>query len=95
MQVALFNEEETFAWFQDRLTKLDTTQTELSKQSGISASDISRYISRKQYPRMSQLKKLADALDVNEIELMVGLGVIDGAKPPVIRKSKFGASVKF
>lgn len=94
--MARFTEAQTSEWFTQKLDEIGLSQAELSRQCGISTSDLSRYKSRKQYPRLDKVCDLADALQINVIELMVGLGVLDTKEFPThIKKSSKGGKVRF
>lgn len=82
------NAVQTGEWFQSRLDALGLTQTQFSERSGITQADVSRYKSQKQFPRITQLDVLAEALDCNVVELLIGLGAIDPDAPTTPKFSK-------
>jgi transcriptional regulator with XRE-family HTH domain len=81
-------------WFAARLQSMGVSQRDLSAKSGITQADLSRYQNRKQYPKANNLKALSEALEVTELELMIGLGVLD-IEPPKSRKFLTGSKVIF
>ena len=84
------NARQSSEWFQSRLDELGMTQKELAEKSGIIQADVSRYKNQKQLPRITQLDRLAEVLDVNIVELLIGLGAIDPDAPttPKVKKGK-------
>jgi transcriptional regulator with XRE-family HTH domain len=63
----------------------------------MSAADVSRYKQHKQRPRIDQVERLAAALEVDVLEVLIGLGAIDpSAKTtPEVKKSKRSASASW
>lgn len=72
-----FTPEQTSKWFSERLEFLGINQEQLGKKAGIAESDISRYKSQKGRPRIELVDRLAEALDVDIISLLIALGAID------------------
>ena len=81
--------ERTAMWLGDHLDRLGLTQAELAERAGFTAADISRYKSQKQRPRVEHLERFAEALEVDVLEVLIGLGAIDPdavTTPVVTRK---------
>lgn len=72
-----FTAEQTAQWLSDRLDHLGISQEVLAIRAGITPADISRYKNHKQRPRIDQVEKLAAALEVNVMDMLIGLGAID------------------
>lgn len=79
---------ETSKWFASRLDALGLSQTEFSEVTGMTQAAVSRYKSQKQFPRITELDVLAEALGCNVIELLIGLGAIDPDAPTTPKFSK-------
>lgn len=88
---------QTGEWFQSRLDALGLSQTQFSEKTGITQAAVSRYKSQKQFPRITELDVLAEALGCNVLELLIGLGAIDPDAPttPKVTKSKNFGRVKW
>lgn len=86
--MVMFQPHETTAWFDERMLEVGMTQSELSRTSGISKNNISRYRMQKQKPGREHLETLAASLNVEPLELMVGLGIIDSSISTKLRASK-------
>lgn len=82
--------DQTAAWLASRLEILGLSQEELATRAGIAAADVSRYKQHKQRPRIDQVEKLAAALGVDVVEVLIGLGAIDpkAETTPQIKGSK-------
>jgi len=63
-------------WLQEKLDAKKLTQLELAILSGISQSTISRWIHGERDPDINKLKKIAQALDLSEKEVLVACGII-------------------
>ena len=86
-----YNAKQTEAFFLDRYEELGLNQTEVAAKSGIAISDLSRYKSQKGRPRLEQLERLAEALEVDVLTLLIGLGALDpkgSAMPKVVKEGK-------
>ena len=69
--------EQTAAWFVQHLAKLNLNQNEFAERAGITAADVSKYKQQKQRPRVEHLDRLALALEIDVLTLLVALGAID------------------
>ena len=72
-----FTPEQTSRWIGERLEFLGLNQEQFAKKTGIAQSDISRYKSQKARPRIELVDRLASALEVDIIALLIALGAID------------------
>jgi len=72
-----FTVQQTEQWLAARLETLGLTQLELAQKADLSAADVSRYKQHKQRPSIDGVEKLARALKVNVVELLIALGAID------------------
>lgn len=72
-----FTSEQTSKWFGERLEFLGINQVQLGDRAGIDESDISRYKSQKGRPRIELVDRLADALEVDIIALLIALGAVE------------------
>lgn len=68
---------QTAIWFASRLEVLGLSQEQLADRAGMSPADVSRYKQHKQRPRIDQVDRLAAALEVDVLEVLIGLGAID------------------
>ena len=89
-----YNAKQTEAFFLSRYEELGMTQTEIAKKSGITESDMSRYKNQKGRPRLEQLERLAEALEVDVLTLMIGLGALDPKGPAMPKVVKEGKNTK-
>ena len=83
-----FSAEETSKWFGLRLEFLGINQVELGVKAGIDQSDISRYKAQKGRPRIELIERLALALEVDVLTLMIAIGAITAdfpTTPPIIK----------
>lgn len=89
--------DQTALWLASRLEILALSQEELAIKAGISAADVSRYKQHKQRPRIDQVEKLAAALEVDVIEVLIGLGAIDprAETTPKVTGSKRSRTVQW
>lgn len=87
-----FTAKQTEKFFHDQLEVLGLTQAELGARVGFTPADISRYKSQKQRPRIEHIERLATALELDVLSVMIGLGAIDpdGVTTPKIVKSSKG-----
>jgi transcriptional regulator with XRE-family HTH domain len=93
-----FTPAQTERFFVGRLKELGITQTELGIKGGFTSADISNYKQQKQRPRVEAVERLALALEVDVITLLIGLGAIDTKKtirPAPVRKSRTKESASF
>lgn len=90
-----FTAEQTHKWFGERLEFLGINQEQLSKKAGIAESDVSRYRSQKGRPRIELIDRLAEALEVDIIALLIALGAVeaDGKTTPRIIEGKKNSKV--
>lgn len=88
---------QTAEWLAARLEELGLTQEELAARAGVTAPDISRYKNHKQRPRIDQVEKIASALEVNVMDMLIGLGAIDpdAETTPRIAKGERLSTVKW
>lgn len=88
---------QTAQWLGERLSYLGLTQEELAERAGITPADVSRYKNHKQRPRIDQVEKLAAALEVNVMDMLIGLGAIDAKADttPKIAKGEKLSTVKW
>jgi transcriptional regulator with XRE-family HTH domain len=93
-----FTPAQTERFFMGRLKELGITQTELAIRAGFTQADISKYKKQKQRPRVEAVERLALALEVDVITLLIGLGAIDtknAIRPAPVRKSRTKESASF
>ena len=93
-----FTPAQTERFFMGRLKELGITQTELGIKGGFTSADISNYKQQKQRPRVEAVERLALALEVDVITLLIGLGAIDtknAIRPAPVRKSRTKESASF
>lgn len=86
-----YTPEQTDKFFRDRLEVLGITQAELAERAGFTPADISRYKSQRQRPRIENIEALAEALELDVLTVMIGLGAINPqglATPKVVAHSK-------
>ena len=86
-----YTPQQTEAFFLARYEELGLSQTELGLKTGIQPADFSRYKTQKARPRVDQLDRLANALQVDMLTLLIGLGVLDPdgpSMPKVIQDGK-------
>lgn len=85
-----FTADETRRWFLERLQFLGINQEQFGKRAGIAESEASRIINQKSRPRVEFLDRLADALEVSIVVLLIALGAIaaDGKNTPKIIEGK-------
>lgn len=90
-----FTAEQTSKWIGLRLEYLGINQVQLGDKAGIDESDISRYKAQKGRPRVEMIDRLADALEVDIISLLIALGAIDadGKSTPKIIAGKKNSKV--
>jgi transcriptional regulator with XRE-family HTH domain len=72
-----YTPEQTEQFFDDRLLVLGITQAQFAKDAGLTPADVSRYRARKQAPRLEHIERIAHALVVDVVTLMIGLGAVD------------------
>lgn len=89
--------EQTAIWLKERLDSMGLTQEEFAEKTGISAGDVSRYKNHKQRPRIDQVERLAAALEVDVVEMLIGLGAIDpkAKTTPKVTRGGRNSSVKW
>ena len=93
-----FTPAQTERFFMKRLKVLGINQNELAAKMKVAPADISRYKARKQYPRVESLERMAAALEVDVITLLIGLGTIDtkaAIRATPVRKSRNQESASF
>jgi transcriptional regulator with XRE-family HTH domain len=90
-----FSPEETHKWIGERLDFLGLNQEQFSKKAGIAESEVSRYRSRKARPRIEFLERLAIALDIDLVSLLIALGAVefDTKSTPQIIKGQLNKDV--
>jgi len=88
--VMKLNPDQTTAWFLQHLEKLGITQQEFAQRAGITPADVSKYKQQKQRPRVEHLDRLALALEIDVVTLLIGLGAIDAkaVTTPKIEKAR-------
>lgn len=90
-----FTPEQTSRWIGERLEFLGINQVQLGKKAGIDESDISRYKAQKGRPRVEMIDRLAEALEVDIIAVLIALGAIhaDAQTTPQIIEGKKNSKV--
>jgi transcriptional regulator with XRE-family HTH domain len=86
-----FTADQTSQWIGLRLEFLGINQEQLGKKAGIAESEISRYKAQKARPRVELLDRMADALEIDIISLLIALGAIDAdakTTPKIIEGKK-------
>lgn len=74
--------DQTSEWFDAQFARLDIKQGEFADLVGVSPADMSRYKARKQEPRVAVLESIADALGLDIVEVMIGMGLLDPNRVP-------------
>lgn len=91
-----FTNEQTADWFGQRLEFLGVNQEQLAKKAGVAESDISRYRSQKARPRIELVDRLASALEIDIVTLLIVLGAIEAdakTTPKIVEGKKNSRAV--
>ena len=86
-----YTPKQTEAFFLSRYEELGMSQTEIARKSGITEADMSRYKQQKARPRLDQIERLCEALEVDALTLLIGIGALDPKgrfMPKVVKEGK-------
>lgn len=78
MPSSKYSPEESWCWFQDRLSHLEfASLNQFSESCGINRGTLSKYFHQKQRPNIDALAALCISLEVAPATLLVALGAIE------------------